>query len=68
MGRLVCTPLLLRISGPNKNETVIRMAQVAKSGQAWRHSSDFTKKTDSVDVVEAVLHIHGQEASFIFIF
>ena len=66
-GLLVVPSFARELLWAEQDKTVIRVAQVKVPGQAWRHSSTLQKKTGSVDLVERVLQIHGQEASFVVV-
>ena len=66
-GSPCCTSLLLGIlSGPNKTKlpSTIRVARITVLGQAGGCSSDFAKKTGTVNLVESTPQIHGQQAPF----
>ena len=66
-GSPCCTPLLLGIlCGPNKTKlpSTIREARITVLGQTGGCSSDFAKKTGTVNLVESTPQIHGQQAPF----
>ena len=66
-GSPCCTSLLLGIlSGPNQTKlpSTIRVARITVLGQAGGCSSDFAKKTGTVNLVESTPQIHGQQAPF----
>ena len=64
---LLCAAFAQDLHWAEQDKTVVGVAQVTVPGQVQRHSSDFRKKTGSVDVVKSALQVHGQEAPFVVI-
>ena len=55
-----CTPLAQDLLWADQDKTVVRVAHVTVPGQAWRHSSDFTRTAGPVNLVDSDPQVHGQ--------